>query len=194
MTGAGSSLGGDWGQWEEMAASSKWSKCPANKGKVKSPQRDKIINCWVSEQKLFISFERGRRGEPESRSSPLSILNNRGYFLFGNFCKITNVLRVASSRPLAPLPVRKPPSARILLTLRNQHLSSNIIHDRNADYISIQFQSLWSQFQWTITEQWNQVQQNWILNIIDCNHGVRTRVIENSELFTQRTNDKYWNL
>lgn len=28
------------------------------------------------------------------------------------------------------------------------------------------------------------MQQEWILNIIDCNQGVRTRVIENSELFT----------
>ena len=30
----------------------------------------------------------------------------------------------------------------------------------------------------------DQVQQDQILNIIDCNHEVRTRVIENSELFT----------
>ena len=29
-----------------------------------------------------------------------------------------------------------------------------------------------------------QVQHDQILNIIDCNHEVRTRVIENSELFT----------
>ena len=39
--------------------------CLANNGKVKSPQRDKIINCRVSEHELFISFERGRKERGE---------------------------------------------------------------------------------------------------------------------------------
>ena len=84
--------------WHEQAESGdkeeKWQRhpndpnaCLANNGKVKSPQRDKIINCWVSEQELFISFQRGKV-ELGSWSSPLSFLNNRGHFLFGrNFCK-----------------------------------------------------------------------------------------------------------